>query len=547
MAGLERALRLRKMKPHNCLNTEANMLGNVETLKALPIGREGHNFSNHIARKYTIFRKSANLPALIFLRLFGIRMNKITNINRIESINNYFRLNLNLYFKMLSVVSPTLIYSTIARRETSSAPTYALPLKGGGRGGGVITRSGATMKSQYVMLNSFQHLINSIPYETLNQPMKQVQGMVQGDKNRLIQKPVESSINKHEKTSSAHELYFAAYDLNQLSFPQAELVRNPSFSERFRTSRNDNLTGTYVAVYNKTFVFSKSITADLRLRESSDPTMHLIHRLTPKTFRVTAASDYNAPYVILDKRTLPEKQPLTQITQTFQNLIARGRSPRSNLIGSWQAAKRAGQERGYTPLYPTQDGIYPLPFWERVRACPVLDTEVRGISPGMILNTQKASNPAVKIDTNMFSVFDYPEAGNNSKNVNYHRQEKTSASFNDIPHYPLPKRSNSLMHESEIDSLPLTMAKENVAMMEKHIVNKSIELILRKPITQNVNTVSESKDYQHKEEIISPQMTEYLTKDFKKRSAHEINVIADKVYKILEKRISIEKDRMGLR
>jgi hypothetical protein len=39
-------------------------------------------------------------------------------------------------------------------------------------------------------------------------------------------------------------------DINQLSFPQAERVGNPSFSERFRTSRNDKLTGTYVAVYN---------------------------------------------------------------------------------------------------------------------------------------------------------------------------------------------------------------------------------------------------------------------------------------------------------
>ncbi len=40
-------------------------------------------------------------------------------------------------------------------------------------------------------------------------------------------------------------------DANQLSFPQAERVGNPSrYKERFRTSRNDKPSGTYVALYN---------------------------------------------------------------------------------------------------------------------------------------------------------------------------------------------------------------------------------------------------------------------------------------------------------
>lgn len=63
----------------------------------------GLNFSNWITKKYNIFRKSANLPALIFIKLFGVRSaTKITNINRTESINNYFRLYFNLYPGMIS-------------------------------------------------------------------------------------------------------------------------------------------------------------------------------------------------------------------------------------------------------------------------------------------------------------------------------------------------------------------------------------------------------------------------------------------------------------
>ena len=40
------------------------------------------------------------------------------------------------------------------------------------------------------MLNLFQHLTRSRIYETLKQPMKQVQGMVQGDKIDFIKSKI---------------------------------------------------------------------------------------------------------------------------------------------------------------------------------------------------------------------------------------------------------------------------------------------------------------------------------------------------------------------
>ena len=39
------------------------------------------------------------------------------------------------------------------------------------------------------MLNLVQHLIKSMAYETLKRPMKQVQGMVQGDVLRVLGQP----------------------------------------------------------------------------------------------------------------------------------------------------------------------------------------------------------------------------------------------------------------------------------------------------------------------------------------------------------------------
>lgn len=91
------------MKPHKKLNTKPNILMSDATPKTLLIGLKGLNFSNRIASKYTLFRKATNLPALVFLKLFGRRfLNKITNNDYMKSINNYFRLHLNFYLKMVS-------------------------------------------------------------------------------------------------------------------------------------------------------------------------------------------------------------------------------------------------------------------------------------------------------------------------------------------------------------------------------------------------------------------------------------------------------------
>ncbi len=73
------------------------------TKKTLHIGIAGFNFSNRLIAKYIIFKKSINLPALIFLRLFGTGIvNKVTNTYRTELTHNHYRLYLNLYFKTIS-------------------------------------------------------------------------------------------------------------------------------------------------------------------------------------------------------------------------------------------------------------------------------------------------------------------------------------------------------------------------------------------------------------------------------------------------------------
>lgn len=110
------------MKQYKNINAKPNILVDDVTSKILLIGLGGFRFSKRISGKYTIFRKSSHLPVLVFLGLFGTRVvNKITNINRIESINNYIRLHFNNYFKMVSQIGLTLshYYSKHSRITTA--------------------------------------------------------------------------------------------------------------------------------------------------------------------------------------------------------------------------------------------------------------------------------------------------------------------------------------------------------------------------------------------------------------------------------------------
>ncbi|MCF6155900.1 MAG: hypothetical protein E3K36_11750 [Candidatus Brocadia sp.] len=98
------------MNRHKKTNLKSHIL-QCDSSKLSATYLSGFNFSKQIARKYTIFRKSVNLPVLIFLRLFGAGIvNKITNINRIESISNHYRMYLKIYFKTIGRLKQKYLY-----------------------------------------------------------------------------------------------------------------------------------------------------------------------------------------------------------------------------------------------------------------------------------------------------------------------------------------------------------------------------------------------------------------------------------------------------
>jgi len=473
----------------------------IKAQKVLPISHICLYFSNYIGSKYTILRKSSNLPALKFLKLFGTGiMNKITNIYLTELINNHFRPHLNFYLRMLSQLkqisshyyqSQKLPYpadygETKFQPETKISNSYSLDLSNSSTN--VIARSVATKHSPQ------SHISNSpIP---------------------LLLKMGEWELPRGQSRI----------------FGVASLIsRNPSLKKR--------------GIDYPSFLKSSSLITPLQKEGEVG------------LFAALSGANVSKEIIQEERGVLRSRPPCLSLRGEAEEISKIGAS---STISKDEIPHEAYPEQDHEILRYAQNDKQKA--WndrliifsrqnQNVFLRRIIDKYLKitgkDISLGMILNRQKATNPALKRGTNIFSVIDYPEAGNNSKDVNYYGQENKSAFFNGIPHYRLPKWYESLIHKGEIASLPLTIPKRNIAMIERHIINKYTELILRKPITQNTN-ISESKDYQHKEKIISPKMTGDLTKDLKEKSAYEINMIADKVYKILEKRISIEKDRKGL-
>ncbi len=75
--------------------------------------------------------------------------------------------------------------------------------------------------------------------------------------------------------------------------------------------------------------------------------------------------------------------------------------------------------------------------------------------------------------------------------------------------------------------------------------NSSPELILKKTVVQKTEIIPENKELAEKTASRNINDT-FIRESFKEKPFHEINRIADTVYKMIEKRISIEKDRRGL-
>jgi hypothetical protein len=118
----------------------------------------------------------------------------------------------------------------------------------------------------------------------------------------------------------------------------------------------------------------------------------------------------------------------------------------------------------------------------------------------------------------------------------------------------LPRRSNNLSPDNvfstslvNFERLYRFIKRSRSPEVDNDSIYESRELILKKSTPQKMEVSSENKEEAQKENISSSKIDYDLGKELtKEKPIHEINRIADRVYKIIERRISIEKDRRGL-
>ena len=131
----------------------------------------------------------------------------------------------------------------------------------------------------------------------------------------------------------------------------------------------------------------------------------------------------------------------------------------------------------------------------------------------------------------------------------------------------IKKSSKIINHFQKTNSLPNIGLRvihplihgSHPSFNEEELINKKIfpiqdvdltyanEPVLNIPTSQNANNLQEKIEKIPAGSINSTRINENLIKESSQhRPVHEIHMIADKVYKIIEKKISIEKDRRGL-
>jgi len=595
----------------------------LASILKLHTGLSGFEFSSRIAAKYAIFRKPVYLPALIFLRLFDTSIiKKITNINRTELINHYFRLYFNNYFKMIS--------------QIALIPSYYYP--------------------KYIRITTVQSSNKYSIATTLTPPIKQLTGfagskqktMSQSKPQVLITRQAISSLSLQVlggKQRDRHILYFRSlitpfenrfYRSNRLEYLQFK--SGSHFSNvitKTRTLKQTNLslappifwhTVPDVQSSNKysiatTFIPNiKWLTGFTGSREEAGFQPNLLVSITskaPKFLSLQALSREQRDKEMRDFRSLitPFENRFYR-SDSLEYLQFKSGSHFSNVITKTRTLKQTNLSLAPPIFWHTVPDVQssnkysiattfiPNIKWltgftgsrEEAGFQPNLLVSITSKTPKFLSLQALSREQRDKILDSRFHITPLEDKFHRSDGLKMALLGKQSEVFgidtplifnnNNFLKYNVRKHSMDVKVlkplTTKISLLSLVMArrgeeketvdelfgihtkKGNIYKYLRDIVqekalsdlknavnNKSTtELILRKPVTQNANIVSKTIENLQTEKTTSIKILDTAIKESSKikiDSTHEINMIADKVYKIIEKRIAIEKERRGWR
>ncbi|GFO97068.1 uncharacterized protein ig2599ANME_1266 [groundwater metagenome] len=469
----------------------SHLFQNELSAKALELG--GFNFSKRIASKYGIFRKSGKLPSLIFLRLSGMRAKnkKLNPVHRI-SVSNYLKFQFSFYFEFIRQLIKTpdnyhlqKLYNFIDSRKEGFLPqTNKRFIK-------------TTKISEETVRSGVPHLSFA--------PLK-VPGFF-GQSWRGVDFKRDLDYRLH--VAQSRDIMNEGQQRSGLSFFNKSATHQ---SDRIST-HEDVSSGSARPIMNVKFpegtnTFQKEITVS-----NVDYENIPIERGTERNLLFTSSRLITRPVNIALIYSNPEIMSYVKRMLNIENTGSKHRTIQTQVPGPKHSNK---QREHFEPALTKTSG---QPTAKTALRRSITETEI--------------------------SHKNIPEEDRNTgrKNtIQIQRGGKILKSTED-------QFSELVFSQKDIDLKYGTLNKGMKTLMEVSTGdiarNSSTELILKKPAVQKTEISSENRATAEKTSSQNINDT-FIRESFKEKPPHEINRIADTVYKIIEKRISIEKDRRGL-
>ena len=491
------------------------------------------SFSKRIVSKYFIFRKSSNLPILIFLRLFGTGMNKITNINRIESINNYFRLQHSFYLRMISQLNQTLSNYPLLPAKISNyvMPNLLLGKVQGGKGIALSAKKVSTAEIASLLLTM-----------TGREAEKWgVDGLFGWQNKNILRAKItdkylqfaEMKINTRKANTSTLKKYTdlspdMVYPVRGYIYQDSRAIEQEKTFIKYGAGSTEiqkplNLLDSRSLLKTcwdkfhgndglEYFQIKSGNSFPNVIARSGTPKQSNLSVRLPIFWRAMTGAMHRFIKIAEGCNTLFVKENENNTLNLLQGKVQGGK-------GIAQSAKKVSTAEIASLLLTMTGreaekwGVDGLFGWQNKNILRAKITDKYLQFAEMKINTRKANTSTLKKYTDLSPDMVYPVRGYIYQDPRAIEQEKTLSGL-----------KNSI----------------------NNINNKTTELILRKPLAQSSNIASEIKESLQRERATSIKIHDSVIKDSSKTNPiHEINIIADNVYKIIEKRISIERERRG--
>ncbi len=545
------------------------------------IGQNSSNFSMKIVGKYNVFHKSDSLPALIFRRLSDVKTNNKSLYNEpfnifisFQNFNDF----INQFQKTLKLLSNSIIATSdvhscinalTLKRYSSPASKYpevkryAFPVIATGKTDGISGRKTDTIVAYQKALNFNTSTNIEIVTQDIEKPFfKKTETDPQYGNNATGQ------IRERKKQFI---MTFNQYP----SYRNILISENPVTRSYLYNNFNFGLSGPEhsltIASTNKTDEASEDVKAvtpraDIPSKVSANPIF--LDYMHSRNIDVSGSEPNRIIYAAkkvdasLTGNFGTSKSTDSQSTYTLSPLQTRN-SKNENNSTSGQAGE--GKIQLITELqslyFPAKSKIISLNSMNSRHLQRALNFKSVNSKFEMDFFSTKTADKASTVISPALQGIDssFQQIGN-VQNLKYgyffnNDIKLTGRNVASVFKDKRILRKSTAPSQDNVFPYPLTdfkyvngfMKRNRLYEVGEDPVYDSRELVLKKTFPQKVEVVSENNKGIQTENVSPGRIRNDLDKKMMdEKPVREIEIIADKVYKIIERRISIEKDRRGL-